>query len=942
MRFLNIVISIFCFLIFSSISNRILANEPKTNSIGMNLIHIKAGDFVMGSDLPRDYWDEKPRHIVTISKDFYISQTEATIAQYQQFDPDYAGDQRFAPYASGVSWHDAVAFCKWLSEKESQPYRLPTEAEWEYVARAGTTTLYSSGESAPAHETANAWGIKNMHTGVREWCFDWYGPYPAEDVVDPVGPETGMTKVVRGGSLDHLDRIAKRDLFNTSSNRASIAPGFAPFHIKQEEPVLKDVNEPQKIPGLIGVWYGDRNFQRPQAEEVVTRFDNNWINDINRGKDWSGRWQGWIEAPFSGEILFEMKVATGGILRIDGQDIINEWDRQGIHTGKMRMEKGEVYSIEVAYNRHSGGETHFRLSWSYPGTAKQVIPSEAIFHRPAEIRKTRADLTKENDRPGQHWIGFRVVQAPPIEKNGISETPPYARLGVRKNAGLEKIGPPADKPYFRKRYLLPTPLDNSENKEIDAVDMHSSFRHHNHSPALEVCPNGDVLMITYTSYEEYEPGVSLIACRLRFGADQWDMPSPMFDFATANDHAPLLWTENDKIFFFWGCPRLDGGFPFQWTSSSDNGANWHEIQFPRFMNKIGPHSRQPINTALRDKQGTLYVASDGSGGRSVLWATSDNGETWSDTEGRSAGRHTTYALLSDSTTILGMGGKNTDIDGYMPKAISKDGGKSWTVEKTVFAAQGSNQRPSLLRLKSGRLFFAGDFQHSRGQKPEAIEQNGSYVALSEDDGVTWIIKQLIGTQLHEDPKRHNGHPTLGYSVARQAPNGMIHLITTMNRPCLHFELNETWIFQPDTADKRTDAQLMQSTAATIKKVEAYTEYYPNGKKKIVYKGDIADDGRFLLHGEEIWYYENGGKQRQANYELGRKIGKEIFWSESGGVEWIWQHQPDGTSIFTRYWPNGQKRSESTWKNHKCEGVATKWDRSGKIVSQEKFVEGIIK
>jgi hypothetical protein len=484
------------------------------------------------------------------------------------------------------------------------------------------------------------------------------------------------------------------------------------------------------------------------------------------------------------------------------------------------------------------------------------------------------------------------------------------------------------------------PLDNSSNEEIDAVGMHPSFRRHNHSPALEVCPNGDVLMVIYTSYGEYEPGVSLIASRLRFGADQWDMPDRMFDFAAANDHAPLLWTDGSTMHFFWGSPRLDGGFPFQWTSSTDSGATWEEVTFPAFRNKIGPHSRQPINTALRDKDGTMYVASDGSGGASVLWASDDNGETWYDTQGRSAGRHTTYALLSDGKTIMGMGGKNTDIDGYMPKAISRDGGKTWDVSKSVFPAQGSNQRPSILRLQSGRLFFAGDFQHIRGQKPEGITQNGSYVALSDDDGKTWTVKQLVGAQPHENPRNHNGHATIGYSAAQQAPNGMIHLITTMNRPCLHFELNEAWILaEGDGNAPASETELMASSATSVEDVQEYREVYSDGGLKIVFSGGKADDGRFLLHGKEIWYYPNGRRQREATYEAGRKVGQETYWSKDGNVQWMWNHRKDGTSCWTQYWPNGRKRAESFWQNFMCHGTAKLWDQEGKLISAKEFVRG---
>jgi len=115
-----------------------------------------------------------------------------------------------------VSWNDAVAFCKWLSEKESQRYRLPTEAEWEYACRAGTTGPFSTGESLSAAQAnvkgkapapagtypLNPWGFADMHGNVWEWTSDWYGPYPdtASGNIDPHGPTSGEKRVIRGGS----------------------------------------------------------------------------------------------------------------------------------------------------------------------------------------------------------------------------------------------------------------------------------------------------------------------------------------------------------------------------------------------------------------------------------------------------------------------------------------------------------------------------------------------------------------------------------------------------------------------------------------------------------------------------------------------------------------------------------------------------------------------
>jgi formylglycine-generating enzyme required for sulfatase activity len=195
----------------------VLALPPAgtVNSIGMALVRIAPGTFEMGVDstpLPAtlikgpsgviydrpsdagDY-DEVPVHKVTITQAFWMSATEVTVDQYRQFRPAFRGNPYYAPYASGVSWNDAVAFARWLSEKEGKTYRLPTETEWEFACRAGTRTLFSSGAQPPPPEAANPWGLKNMHSGVSEWVLDWHGMYPREAQIDPVGPEYGIAKV---------------------------------------------------------------------------------------------------------------------------------------------------------------------------------------------------------------------------------------------------------------------------------------------------------------------------------------------------------------------------------------------------------------------------------------------------------------------------------------------------------------------------------------------------------------------------------------------------------------------------------------------------------------------------------------------------------------------------------------------------------------------------
>ncbi|MBN2136365.1 MAG: SUMF1/EgtB/PvdO family nonheme iron enzyme [Sedimentisphaerales bacterium] len=214
------------------------------NSIGMKLARLGPNSFLMGQAEGGD-WDEKPAHNVTISRGFFISTTEVTNAQYELFDPDHKKLRGKFGFSKDddeavvfVTWHDAVAFCNWFSEKEGRTYRLPTEAEWEYACRAGTTTPYSAGDRLPkeyhknqkinwdptpvslkvAATPPNPWGLYDMHGNVEEWCADWYGPYGPSDQTNPAGPSTGDFRVLRGGA--HGMRVE----YLRSANRSGTLP----------------------------------------------------------------------------------------------------------------------------------------------------------------------------------------------------------------------------------------------------------------------------------------------------------------------------------------------------------------------------------------------------------------------------------------------------------------------------------------------------------------------------------------------------------------------------------------------------------------------------------------------------------------------------------------------------------------------------------------------
>ena len=214
-----------------------------TNSVGMKLILIPAGEFVMGPAADEKGRDAKElQHRVRITKPFYLGAYEVTQAEYQAVtgknpsefaasgskNAEVAGIRTEQFPVEYVSWDDANAFCRQLSEKEGKRYRLPTEAEWEYACRAGTKTPFSFGNACNGREAncygrqpygtategpvlertaavgsyqPNRFGLYDMAGNVREWCTDWYADdyYGHTPLDDPNGPESGSVRVLRGG-----------------------------------------------------------------------------------------------------------------------------------------------------------------------------------------------------------------------------------------------------------------------------------------------------------------------------------------------------------------------------------------------------------------------------------------------------------------------------------------------------------------------------------------------------------------------------------------------------------------------------------------------------------------------------------------------------------------------------------------------------------------------
>jgi sulfatase modifying factor 1 len=231
-----------------------IGNKEVSNTVGMKFRWISPGQFLMGSSAEeKKRSNNETQHSVHLTKGFFIGTFVVTRDEWQAvmgrgstmkiIDRNKAKNLPM----TRISWYDCQRFIAKLQEKEGKQYRLPTEAEWEFACRAGTTTPFFWGETISTEQAnfkghlsntfgkvgvyrgkvtsvdffrPNAWGMHDMHGNVQQWCQDWYGGYAAGDVVDPMGPEMGSRRVLRGGSWDSDPKDCR------SASRRSADPNF--------------------------------------------------------------------------------------------------------------------------------------------------------------------------------------------------------------------------------------------------------------------------------------------------------------------------------------------------------------------------------------------------------------------------------------------------------------------------------------------------------------------------------------------------------------------------------------------------------------------------------------------------------------------------------------------------------------------------------------------
>jgi len=402
-------------------------------------------------------------------------------------------------------------------------------------------------------------------------------------------------------------------------------------------------------------------------------------------------------------------------------------------------------------------------------------------------------------------IGFRVALGEmPSGKPLPAPTPPLNQQNVKQGVPPDLArGPDPDKPYFKgpRQYV-----------KIPPGSSGPMFSAHNHDPAIAECPNGDLLAIWYTCVDEPGRELAILASRLRHGQEEWESASPFWDTPDRNDHAPALWRdEQGTLCHFNGLSAAAtwGNLATILRTSEDSGATWSKARLI-----VPEHGirHMPVQSVFRTAEGFIVLPCDavtGGNGGTAIHVSRDNGATWEDAGGKTAGIHAGVVQLKDGR-LMALG-RGDSIDGKMPKSVSSDMGKTWAYSASPFPPIGGGQRLVLRRLKEGPLFIASFAPQTTLKDAAGGERTGSglYAALSFDEGETWPIRRLVtddgpGRPVETTDGRlftmdaSHAEPR-GYLAVCQAANGLVHVISSRQ----HDAFNLKWVTTPSpTVEKR--------------------------------------------------------------------------------------------------------------------------------------------
>ncbi len=405
--------------------------------------------------------------------------------------------------------------------------------------------------------------------------------------------------------------------------------------------------------------------------------------------------------------------------------------------------------------------------------------------------------------------GFRIVQAEYPASKPITTV--ETTLNSEQVSQVKAVWKKQDKvPLF----MAPIPF-------VIKPDCSSKtpFYQHNHQPAITWCDNGDLLAIWFSADHENGREMTVLASRLRAGAQKWDAASLFFKVPDRNMTGSALMNDGKGMLYHINGVEAAGDWQnlmMVQRTSRDNGKTWSS---PQIIEPEHAKRHQVIAGTIKTKEGWFIQLCDaGPGGKdsTAVHISKDGGQTWADTEGTIAGIHAGVVQLKDGK-LMAFGRSNNIADSSgkmrMPMSISSDMGKTWTYSASEFPPLEGHQRLVLRRLNEGPILLISFTDHPLRTNPsergmifkdkngKEYKGYGMYAALSFDEGKTWPVKKLLTdgksrflnggawTQFFEMDATH-AEPR-GYLAATQTPDNVIHLVSSR----LHYRFNLAWLLK---------------------------------------------------------------------------------------------------------------------------------------------------
>ncbi len=516
--------------------------------------------------------------------------------------------------------------------------------------------------------------------------------------------------------------------------------------------------------------------------------------------------------------------------------------------------------------------------------------------------------------------GFRVVigempSTQPLPAPG----PQLFQRDVRQRPAPPSSVDPA-KPYFQG------PL---KYVRIPRESHGPLYSHHNHFAAITECPNGDLLASWYTCVQERGRELAIAISRLRHGAREWEPASLFWDAPDRNDHCPVLWHDGKGTLYHFnglGLGALWAPLAIVMRTSNDNGATWSKASFvtPEFTFR-----GSVVEAVIRTRDGAIAMPADQGG---TLWLSRDEGKSWSYPLGKMAGVHPTVVELKDGR-LMALG-RAAPIDGWMPKSISSDLGRTWATSASPFPPIVGGQRAVLLRLKEGPILFASFARDVNRFEPDATLQASRYVtnmfaALSFDEGNTWPVRRVISDNKPDhavftmDEGRVRMSPSrsepLGYLSVTQSQDGVIHLLSSIN----HYAFNLAWLKQG-----QPKAPLDPQPAALSSR-KALERTYPSGQ----FEGKAHHAWHFIPGAGTTtprWSNDRTGEYGKLDPDKGATLEARV--QVSGGGEGprgfdLETYVISGPRYLNRYWLTVTPSAIYYWQENAPRKVAGAMDNS---------------